>query len=403
MTLIYNREVDGPATHAIVVGVGCFPHLKGQWQDLPDGLRYVENVTIAPNNARAVVDWLVNSSDHLIPKLGSIRLLLSEEDGSDFLYDASGIDQNCRPEFDNPEAVEISKATGANVEAEFPGWLDACQSDTGNVAFFFGSSHGLQTQEHILLLEDVCENLNDQWANTISLHHLERNLYGKANKRSVLFADACRDLISGMNYPVDGVTGKRIGSITRAKLVKARADQTRAVYMLRAAPEGAQARGPEGELGYFTEALLLCLKGAAAELSTDHGWAVIPEKLRRAVEDAGRLGLNVPDEHLIPRAENSYWTGAPMVRITGKPTFPIRIGAADVMDIGRARLSLEHPTNGTNLDKAPDFEERSALCAWVEPEFSPYHATGMIGESTPLESKQIAVYQSGHDVRLKRQ
>lgn len=401
MSLIWQRGGDRAGTHALVLGVGFFPNLKGQGDALIDELQFVDDVTSPPNNARAVVEWLIEAADRLFPPLASIELLISETDGSSATWP---IDADSPPERTD-EAID--KATGDQVHQALVDWLGRAEERPDNVALFYGSSHGMQTQEHILLLEDAGAEPLDPWRNMLSLNHLQRNLYAKTNKRSVLFADCCRDLLEEGRDTLDGFTGRRIGSITAAQYARAKSDEDRCVYLLRASPFGASAKATREGLGFFTAALLRCLRGSAGEQRVGFGWCISPETLRRAVQEAGRFGLNIADRDMRPEDEEGHWVGEPILRLEAPPTYPVRIREADPADVGLARIELTHPGLRCHLVREPAIEPRSALCAWVEPNFEPYHASGAINGGRPpdilLEQVAVPVSSTGQDVRLGRQ
>ncbi len=81
MTLIYNTEIDGPATHAIVIGVGDYPHLLGgSGEMLPrNKCEYMGQLTSPPHSARKFADWLIQDYTNQQDKpLSSVELLLSD-------------------------------------------------------------------------------------------------------------------------------------------------------------------------------------------------------------------------------------------------------------------------------------------------------------------------------------
>jgi len=402
MTLLYDNQEPGPKTHAFVFGVGNFPHLKGQSNKLFDGLRDVKDVTSPPNNAHALIDWLAKAADRLVPELGSIEALISETDRT-----PSIIPKDTYPHDPRVDGA-IEPATGENVEKALSRWIDRCEADEENLALFYGSSHGMQAQEHILLLQDAGKRPKHPWENMVSLDHIHRNLYGNVNRRSLVLADCCRDLLKEGGDSVDQFTGRRIGNMTKNELVKASADPNRIVCVLRASPLGVLAVAEKDALGYFTESLLLCLNGAAGKHRTGFGWCVSPENLRSAIENAGRFGLDLVDIHLRPTEEDSHWTGPPIVKLQGgRPKFPVRVREEAVVDLGRAKLEIRNNANGFAAQRDPDIIARKSLCAWVKPDMDPYEATGEIpgAEGQPalaLRPEEVLVFTEGLDVPLRR-
>lgn len=401
MTLIFERSSDEPQTHAVVIGVGFFPYLDGSNNDLMEELRLVGSVTSPPNNARAIAEWLIKEADQLVPPLGSVELLISATDGSVAQF-PRGLHS---PTGRNNQDVE--PATGNNVEQALGAWLQHCECNEGNLAFFFGSSHGMLAQEHILLLEDAGENANDPWRNMLSLNHIQRNLYKKSHKRSIIFADCCRNLLEESSRSLDPISGRRIGNISDKDYVKAKAQADRFVHMLRAAPEGAYAKAWKNGLGYFTAALLKCFEGGAGERMAQYGWCITPDKLRRWVEQAGRYGYGFANEDMMPVDDDSAWDTTPILRLKEQPEFPVRLQEAEILDLGRATLRLLHHSTALREERPPCAGKVEALCAWVPPNWEAYEAVGEIAEAgNPgkilLQTLAVPVTENGQDVRLER-
>ena len=401
MTLIFERSSENPQTHALIIGVGNFPYLNAENTDLIEDLRDVDNVTSPPNNARAISEWLIEAADRLVPKLGTIELLISETDGSPATFPLG----EHTPPGRNNDTIEA--ATGDNVARALRDWVTRSQSSPDNLALFYGSSHGMQAQEHVLLLEDAGEDPNDPWRNMISLNHLHRNLYKKENRRSVLFADCCRDLLEEGANALDGFTGRRIGTITEKEYVHARSEPDRFVYVLRASPLGAVASATSNGLGHFTESLLTCFRGGAGENKPVYGWSISPAMLRRWVEHAGRYGLGFADTRLRPHDEDSNWDDLPILKLTEKPKYPVRVREAEAIDVGRATLTLSQQSTAYREQRAPSFGDPPALYAWVPPSMDNYKASGIIAGTAGepdlvLISVDVPVLTTGHDVPLRR-
>lgn len=403
MTLLYNDSSPGRKTHVFVMGVGCFPFLKGQSQELFEGLRHVEDVTSPPNNARAMVGLFAAAAQQLIPPLGSIEVLISEEDGSAATIPLDSYPHEARTD----DAIE--PATGERVENALLRWVARSEEDEDNLAVFFGSSHGMQAQEHVLLLEDAGKRPHKPWENMLSVNHLHRNLYRKKNRRSMIFVDCCRDLLQEGEDSLDRFLGRSIGTTTNEQFVKAKSDPARVVYVLRASPLGTVATATKNGLGYFTEALSICLTGcgAAGIHRPAVGWSVSPENLRGAVENAGRFGLDFTEKELRPVEEDSNWVGGPFLKLEGMPYYPVRVREASKSDLGRAQLSLSNPASGFRVDRAPDLLGRKSLRSWVRPQMEPYKAEGEIpavGGTPPvlLQTETILVSNLGFDVPLSR-
>ncbi len=401
MTLIYKRESAAAQTHALIIGVGSFPHLKGQNAGLMEKLRNIEDVTSPPANARAMTDWMIKAADRLVPEPGSIELLISETDHSDATYPVGPHTPAGRQD------DKVERATGDNISRALGDWVSHAGEREDNSALFYASSHGMQAQEHVLLLEDAGEDENDPWRNMLSLNHLHRNLYKKTNKRSLLFADCCRDLFEGGAESLDGFSGRRIGNITQSEYVQLRSQVNRFVYLLRACPPGAMAKATKNGLGYFTSAMLKCFEGGAGARKPIYDWCILPNRLQQWVADAGHYGMGIDDEDLQPQVEDLNWDDVPILRLEGAPKYPVRVREADPIDIGMATVSLVQASTAYREERDPTFGTNEPLCAWAPPSFEDYQAGGEIAAAggtpaIPLETVSVPVMDSGHKVQLGR-
>uniref|UniRef100_UPI003AF71AAD hypothetical protein n=1 Tax=Thiolapillus sp. TaxID=2017437 RepID=UPI003AF71AAD len=83
-----------PATHAVVIGVGAYPHLNGgdpaALTDLHGGLGQLSS---PPVSARTITDWLLDSFNNPDKPLASVSLLVSEEEGGQVYHH----DSRCQP------------------------------------------------------------------------------------------------------------------------------------------------------------------------------------------------------------------------------------------------------------------------------------------------------------------
>lgn len=392
MTLIFSRDVIDGGTHALVFGVGCFAFLNGTNQGLPQDLRQVEPVTSPPNSAVAFVEWLIETQDDLIPPLASIELLISPTDGSTGTF-------NWPCASDDPRSNStVDRATGAYFAGAAREWLQRSEAHESNLAILYGSSHGFQGQEHVLLFEDAGEDPMEPWRNMLSIDHVRRNLFTKMNKRSIILAECCRNLLDSASTSLDAISGRQIGNVTAREYARSHQERARAVYSLRAAPFGKEAEATKNGLGYFTEALLHCLRGGTGTNDPDEGWSIDPSGLRQAVKEAGLYGLN---HDVDPRDEESHWVGPPFVRLKRTPEYPVRVQDAEASNNEFVDLVLENL--GTSfLKERPAAPGAEPLNAWVPPTFEQYCASGFSQlTNTALNNKSFMILGGGADIRLE--
>jgi hypothetical protein len=85
------RPVQGPATHAIIIGVGRYPHLGNGDGPLTPNHDGMGQLTSPPHSARAVARWLIRSLHDPAKPLADVALLVSEDKPKPFLNTRTGV------------------------------------------------------------------------------------------------------------------------------------------------------------------------------------------------------------------------------------------------------------------------------------------------------------------------
>jgi len=272
MTVLFSREVTGPALHAFVVGVGDFPHARDG--DNP-ALTGVPNVPSAADSAKLMCDWLLANSDNLLPPLASIEVLISEPARTPGRYDWA-------------PAMQIDRATSGNVAAAGQRWLSNFPKDSENVAFFYGCGHGASlTSDPVLFLEELNLSQINPWPH-INAASLAMSLRKHPHVQSAyVFVDACGEKVAAFELlerefrqPAVFYGNAGWGTVAQNK-----------VMLLTAAPEGQLAydsplsardyAAPYAgvPVGRFTQTLVKALNGAAVRFWKGR-WTVTSTGLR---------------------------------------------------------------------------------------------------------------------------
>ena len=71
--LVHDAAVAGPATHALVIGVGDYPHLNGGTKKRTDQHDGMEQLTSPPISARQFASWLLSDPTTLTNRLRASR------------------------------------------------------------------------------------------------------------------------------------------------------------------------------------------------------------------------------------------------------------------------------------------------------------------------------------------
>lgn len=264
------RDPNGPLTHALVIGVGKYPYLL-------DGDRYDDllaaRVTMGlgqldspPISAEAFANWLLDEYASPTAELGSLEVLLSP-----------GIFQ--RPDASGALVQSVERATMQNIKAAFDRWERRCHADSGNVAVFYFCGHGLQCEVLLLLAEDFGANVNRPWENCIDF---DTTWYGMGECRAATqcyFLDCCRET------PIELL--KAFTARTEAlKTATGLAVSPRNAPVFKAAAVGQRAHGPVGDVSYFTQGLLRCLREVGAHRFDGNKWIVTTDSLETAMKYA---------------------------------------------------------------------------------------------------------------------
>ncbi|KMN83644.1 hypothetical protein VK98_01445 [Chromobacterium sp. LK11] len=258
MTLLFDRPIQGPKTHAFVIGVGKYPYAKAG-MGVQENLRRVPDLPSAADSAKLMCDWLVNNQDRLSAPLATLDVLISDPTDSNHRYSwARG---------------PVDTATEANVSARGLQWYDRVVAEPGNIAFFYCCGHGAShLQQPVLFLEDLNQNRVNVWT------HINLGLLAFALRKcqsvsaAFLFSDACGQYVP--EFELGKAQDCRF--FDEPSVFSASRNQ---VSLLCAAAEGQLAyegvdkEGSDLKFGRFTQAVLKGLSGSSARW-TRSGWGV---------------------------------------------------------------------------------------------------------------------------------
>lgn len=238
---------EAAGTHALVIGTSDYKYLDETKKIVVGrqtfGLTKVKSCAVG---AYQFATWLKNEYNCPTAPLQSIRLLAAP----------SELEIQKAPELKN---VEISNT--ANVRKALLSWWKQCASHPNNVAIFYASGHGLQTNrdQYYVLLEDFAEDeLTLSFA--IDVKAVFDGMIGAsmANKQ-FFFIDACRANVTSY---VDQSFGAGLGLPRQFN----GPDDRLAPIICSAAP-GRLALAEPGEPPIFSKALLASLRDPAAYVS----------------------------------------------------------------------------------------------------------------------------------------
>jgi hypothetical protein len=259
---IYTKRVTGPATHAIVIGVGHYLHLPGgggKKYPNPSGLRQLKS---PPQSARAMARWLLEDYRHPGKPLASLSLLLSDSTDSRFKYTVNG----------HTKTVTVPPATIQEVQNAIRNWHQLGHENPDHLLLFFFCGHGIaRAPDLALLLSDFGAAHVAPLDGAIDFRRLRQGMDECEAREQCYFVDACRvksDLL------IEGYAGNPIIHKTGTINKSGRYRQAPVLYSTLA---DAQAYALVGKPSLYTTALLEALAGAGCEedyQSQKLGWRV---------------------------------------------------------------------------------------------------------------------------------
>ena len=304
MTVLLERQVDGPATHALVIGVGAYPHLVGGEGPLLPGHEGMGQLTSPPHSARAFAQWLLAEYRNPDKPLASLDLLLSDAQSNDVALPGGDV-------------VEVERARMAAVKPAVKAWKARGDSSRDNLILLYFCGHGIASgTEMALLLEDYGKDPDNPLEGAIDFRNLHLGMNKCQARLQCYFIDACRaysrELLQSWRFGGDpiiyGLTTNPVPGNRHAP-----------AYFSTVA--GSRSYGREGAPSVFTEALLKALAGAGSD-DWEGDWRIYTDRLNvgithlveRMVGPAGLLD-QVSSTDSLTRFTLHYLEGPPIVPV----------------------------------------------------------------------------------------
>lgn len=325
-----NIPVDRPLTHALLIGVGQYPYLRGgaRFANRPEmpnlGLK---QLTSPPISAKEFAHWLILHLANDAAPPGSVELLLSPEEMA------------WSPPNGKPVAVE--DATFDNIQGAFDRWYERCNAHPGNIGWFYFCGHGLEREDMYLLASDFGANPGRLWANAINLNTTAKavKLDGRS-QAACFFIDACRQA------PFDLYRALTITASTLKDLLLNGGGGIADLQVLKAAVFGEQAHAPVGDVSFFTQALIRCLDGLGASSPFDGvKWRVTTDSLGEAMKMCMQRTRVRENERGFCASTPDSWRSTVIHELAGTPRVMTTIGYNPANALGFADLSLT-PADG---------------------------------------------------------
>jgi hypothetical protein len=288
--LVHDVAVAGSSTHALVIGVGAYPHLNGglpgKRTEQHDGM---EQLSSPPISARAFASWLMSENfRHPTKPLASVALLLSEAVPAPFVDP-----KNPAKKFD------ITLADSTNVRLAITELFHRGDENADNLLIFYFCGHGIAAgTDTALLLSDYGANPLNALDGAIDFRRLRIGMGRCKASEHCFFIDACRastdTLIEAAGHAGQVIIG---GGQRPFGLPPRRAP------VFYATLNGFKAFALPGKPTIFTDALLKALSDLAA--TNEMGdWRVSTNRIQLAVEHlADRQSIEIGKQQ-VPTADD---------------------------------------------------------------------------------------------------
>jgi Caspase domain len=311
--LVHLDEVAVPGTHALVIGIGNYPHLVGGQQPatFTDGMRQLSS---PPVSARAFATWMIQDYHFPGKPLASLSLLLSE-----------AVPQS----FTNPKTGQFYDVAIADIDpilAAVKEWKARGDLSPDNRLIFYFCGHGISESDDMALLAADFNGDGDNPLNqALDLRQLMLGLAKCKANEQVFFIDACRS----SSDTLLSRSGKYAGQVPFLPVPRP-ADWPRRLWLpYYATLAGEMSHAIPNKVSLFTEALLRAVRGVGSDNPDDDVWRVNTSRLQEAIYHfmaqpafAGKLaGVQVPTVRELPIFD--------LHQLTGPPVVPVYVGCRD--------------------------------------------------------------------------
>jgi hypothetical protein len=320
--LFYDASQEGPATHALVIGVGGYDHLRGgaSTRKLQRATRFgnLGQLTSPPRSAVAFARFLTSRPHDWLAPLSTVDLLISTGPG-DKLERTVG---------------RSAPATRDSIQTAFDSWWERCDTHPENVAIFYFCGHGLQATNQVLLASDFGATGNP-WAQAFDLNKTRQAFTANRARTQVFLIDACREVTTS-NVEVPDPSAPPLREPEMRQPENCEHDLT-----IQATSRTKKAHGYEGDVSYFTKAVLHALAGGAAKARNGEWWVrsdLIAGNIKQLIELAGGTD---------PRPVAATSSATQLYRLPGAPDVRLEFGCNPAAATRAADLACWQPPAGS--------------------------------------------------------
>jgi len=322
-SLIHAVDATGPVTHAFIVGMGDYPHLKGG-----SGARAIWDfnlgqLTSTTASARRIASWLIENFECPHRPLASVRLVLSEPG-------------NAPASFRNPssgETFEVPRGTRLETRDALLAALRAVTDPDDQLLFYF-AGHGLAGGvNNFYLLRDFGSDPNGPLDNMIKYSVFMAALGTQMPTQQMLVFDGCRDV----DEKVEANRMGGSGLIPADPGIRSGIEFPVLQCSILSAERDSKSYGPRGRPSVCAQAFERALDGAAGKSSRD-GWIITSGRLCEAMADFQTLGFG-PNSGIVQRPDPAAYKDFPLRGLAGPPRVPVFMQRRDGQSLEGAQVT----------------------------------------------------------------
>jgi hypothetical protein len=365
MTLTVVDAGAGPRTHALVIGIGGYEHLKGgAGIPLPNLLRYgnLGQLSSPPRSALAIANALQSPVlDWQVP-LGTIDLLVSPAPGDCDLFG---------------DGVGFESATRGAIQRAFDEWWNRCQAHEGNLAFCYIAGHGLQGSHQIVLASDFGQSANQPWRHAFDIDDTRGALTANKAQAQVFLVDACCEITtSNVEVPNAPAPALRSPELRQP-------DNCLYELTIMATSRSRKAYGAPKQPSYFAKAFVAGLFGGAAKKGDGEWWITTVKLAERFYPLMDFVGADTHAQRPIPIAGREFR----LARLRSAP--PAKLQFACLPDEATLLADLAWQQRG----QRPHRRRQRSLAPWtVDVEPGPYDVSATFkGQEYPNCNQEVIV------------
>ncbi len=275
MTVIFDKPMSKPATHALVIGIGAYVHMKGGKGAPSKKSGGMKQLSSPPCSARKFAEWLLSGYKNPEKPLASLDLLISDDSTRSFNMPSG-------------DAQTVERATIANIRTAITTrWIQKGNGNPANLLVFYFCGHGVSRGGMTsLLAEDFGSDDLNPLTEAIDFRNFLAGMDKCKARNQFYFIDACRSASRTLIEEYDHYYGDAI--VPPSANYSAIGQRFAQAYYATLA--GQSAYGKIGKMSVFTDALLRSLDGYGSE-ECNGRWEVNCNTIKN--------GLDVLLHHLI--------------------------------------------------------------------------------------------------------